>query len=473
MVSDALCDLSVYELSEKVKSRSLSPIEIVEAFLARIEMLNGKYLGFLTVVSEMAIEEARQAGEEIAAGRYLGPLHGIPFGAKDIIDTAGILTTNGSSFHRDNVPVEDAEVITRLKRAGAILIGKTHTHEFAAASTTINPHWGTSRNPWNTERIVGGSSGGSAAAVSAGMIPAALGTDTGGSVRTPAAFCGIAGLKPTHGRVSIRGICPNVLSLDHCGPMTRTARDAAMFLNVMAGFDPLDSKTRDVSVPDYTEGIDKGVAGSRIFLCQDFYSHSEVDLEIEEAFIRAADVFRDLGAKVEEVSFPNADRFGELFPKIAGPEFAEFHRPFYRQNPDGYGEDVRERYEWSAEIPLDDYVRAMRERILLRREVTAFLEEADAMIMPSVPCAAPPIETLMAEINGRSVPFNNLHRPFLSSHNITGCPSLVVPMGLNKIGLPLSLNIVTAPWREATALKCAHSYESATPEIRELRPAVA
>ncbi|HBK78523.1 MAG TPA: hypothetical protein DDZ83_02375, partial [Nitrospinae bacterium] len=194
VVDDALCDLSVFELSGKIKNRSLSPAEIVEALLGRIEALNEEYLGFLTVTGELAMEEARRAGDEIAAGRYRGPLHGIPYGAKDIIDTAGIRTTNGSSFHRDNVPAEDAEVIARLKRAGAILIGKTHTHEFAAASTTINPHWGTSHNPWNPERIVGGSSGGSAAAVSAGMIPAALGTDTGGSVRTPAAFCGIVGL---------------------------------------------------------------------------------------------------------------------------------------------------------------------------------------------------------------------------------------------------------------------------------------
>jgi len=472
VVDDALCDLSVFELSGKIKNRSLSPAEIVEVLLGRIEALNEEYLGFLTVTGELAMEEARRAGDEIAAGRYRGPLHGIPYGAKDIIDTAGIRTTNGSSFHRDNVPAEDAEVIARLKRAGAILIGKTHTHEFAAASTTINPHWGTSHNPWNPDRIVGGSSGGSAAAVSAGMIPAALGTDTGGSVRTPAAFCGIVGLKPTHGRVSIRGICPNVLSLDHCGPMTRSAKDAAMFLNVMAGFDPLDSKTRDVSVPDYTEGIDKGVAGSRIFICPDFYSNSEVDSEILEAFARAAMVFRDLGANIEEVSFPNAGRFGELFPKIAGPEFAAFHRPYYEENPDGYGDDVRERYEWSAQIPLDDYVHAMRERVLLRREAAAFLKDADAMIMPSVPCAAPPIETLMAEMNGRDLPFSYLHRPFLSCHNMTGCPSLVVPMGLNKIGLPLSLDIVTAPWREAAALRCAHAYESATPEIRALRPPV-
>ncbi len=472
MPDDALCYLSAPELSEKIQAKALSPVEVTEAFLRRIEALNDKYLAFLTVTGDWAMDAARQAEAEIAAGRSLGPLHGVPYGAKDIIDTAGVLTTMGSSFHRDNVPAEDAECIRRLKGAGAIMLGKTHTHEFAAASTTINPHWGTCRNPWNPERIVGGSSGGSAAAVAAGMIPAALGTDTGGSVRTPAAFGGIVGLKPTHGRVSLRGICPNVLSLDHCGPMTRSARGAALFLNALAGFDAMDPKTRNVPVPDYTADIGRGVKGSRIILCPDFYSNTEVDGEIAQAFVHAIDVFRDLGAKVETVSFPDAGRFGELFQSIAGPEFAEFHRPFYEKNPDGYGADVRERYEWSAEIPLDDYVRAMRERVLLRREAAAFLRGADAMIMPSIPCAAPPIETLAAEINGRGVRFYYLHRPFLSCHNMTGCPSLVAPMGLNRLGLPLSLNVVTAPWREADALRVAHAYESATPEIRALRPPI-
>ena len=343
MPDDALCYLSAPELSEKIQAKALSPVEVTEAFLRRIEALNDKYLAFLTVTGDWAMDAARQAEAEIAAGRSLGPLHGVPYGAKDIIDTAGVLTTMGSSFHRDNVPAEDAECIRRLKGAGAIMLGKTHTHEFAAASTTINPHWGTCRNPWNPERIVGGSSGGSAAAVAAGMIPAALGTDTGGSVRTPAAFCGIVGLKPTHGRVSLRGICPNVLSLDHCGPMTRSARGAALFLNALAGFDAMDPKTRNVPVPDYTADIGRGVKGSRIILCPDFYSNTEVDGEIAQAFVHAIDVFRDLGAKVETVSFPDAGRFGELFQSIAGPEFAEFHRPFYEKNPDGYGADVRER----------------------------------------------------------------------------------------------------------------------------------
>ncbi len=472
MPDESLHYMSVAELSGKIKSRELSPVEVTGAHLSRIEALNEDLLGFLTVAADLAMDEAKKAEAEIAAGNWRGPLHGIPYGAKDIIDTAGIRTTHGSTFFRDNVPKEDADVISRLKRAGAVLLGKTHTHEFAAASTTINPHYGTSRNPWNRDHIVGGSSGGSAAAVASGMCPAALGTDTGGSIRTPSAFCGGVGLKPTHGRVSLRGICPNVLSLDHPGPMTRSALDAALFLQVLAGYDPKDPKTYDEPVPDYTAGIERGVKGARIILCPDFYAAAEVDEEIIRAFDRATDVFRDLGANVETVSFPDAGRFANLFAKIAGPEFAEFHRPFFEKNPAGYGADVRERVEWSLKIPADDYVRGLRERELLRREVETLLKDADAMILPSVPCAAPTIDPLIAEINGEPVEFHYLHRPFLSCHNMTGCPALVTPMGLNKKGLPLSLQVVSGRWREADLLRGAHAYERATPEIRAQRPPV-
>ncbi len=322
MTDESLCYLSVGELSEKIRNEELSPVEVAEAHLSRIEALNGDLLGFLTVAADHALDQAKKAEEEIAAGNWRGPLHGIPYGAKDIIDTAGIRTTHGSSFYPDNVPKNDADCVVRLKKAGAVLLGKTHTHEFAAASTTINPHYGTSHNPWDREHIVGGSSGGSAAAVAAGLCPAALGTDTGGSIRAPAAFCGIVGLKPTHGRVSLRGIYPNVPSFDHAGPMTRTVLDAALFLQALAGFDPLDPKTCDVPVPDYTAQIDAGVRGSRIILCPDFYGNAEVDAEIAQAFVRAIDVFRDLGAKIETVSFPDAARFSGMFQKIAGPEFA-------------------------------------------------------------------------------------------------------------------------------------------------------
>src|SRR5262245_17645745 len=259
-----LCHLTVHDLAGCLERREISPTEVVEAHLRRIEALNPRLSAFFTVTAEHALAEARRAEAEIAAGRWRGPLHGVPYGAKDIIETAGIRTTHGSSFFRDHVSTEDADCVVRLRGAGAILLGKTLTHEFASAATTINPHYGTAHNPWRLDRITGGSSGGSAAAVAAGLCPFALGSDTGGSIRNPAALCGIVGLKPTHGRVSLTGVCPNVLTFDHLGPMTRTARDAALVLQALAGYDPRDSTSRDVAVADYTANWEGGVRGRRL-----------------------------------------------------------------------------------------------------------------------------------------------------------------------------------------------------------------
>lgn len=471
-VSDDLCFTSIHDLATMIRKKEVSPVEVAEAHLRRIEALNPALFAYQTVTAELAIEGAKAAEAEIMGGRWRGPMHGVPYGAKDIVETAGVLTTHGSSFHRDNVPREDAQIIRRLKAAGAVMLGKTATHEFAAAAVSINPHYGTVRNPWDTERIVGGSSGGSGAACAAGLAPCAIGTDTGGSIRNPASLCGGVGFKATHGRVSLRGICPNALSLDHAGPMTRTARDAGIMLQAVAGYDAKDSKSQNVPVPDYTAGIEDGVRGSRILVCPDFHGGVEVDSEITAALNTAVEVFRALGAVVEEVSFAGHQRLMDFFPLISGPEFSEFHRPFFEQNPDGYGEDVRERLEWSFQIGQDDYVRALRERVLAQREVAAFFEGADALIQPAMPCVAPPIATLTARMNGRDVSYKNIHRPFLAPHNATGFPALVTPMGRNAEGMPMSLQIASGPWRETDVLRVAHAYEQATPELRNERPPV-
>ena len=465
-----LCYLSIHELSGRIRRREVSPVEVVEAHLRRIESVNPVLSAFLTLTGDRALEEARRAEIEIAAGRWRGPLHGVPYGAKDIIETAGIRTTHGSSFFRDHVPTEDADCVVRLRLAGAILLGKTLTHEFASAATTVNPHYGTARNPWKLDRTTGGSSGGSAAAVAAGLCSFALGSDTGGSIRNPAALCGIVGLKPTHGRVSLRGVCPNVLTLDHLGPMTRTARDASLALQALAGYDPSDCTSRDVPVPDYTANWERGVRGLRLVLCPDFYANAEVDAEVERAFQEAIRVFRDLGAEVETVPFAHGGRFTEVFRAVAGPEYAEFHRPFFEKNPAGYGADVRERLDWSFKITSDQYIRGLRERELLRRETAAFFRRADALLLPSMPCTAPPLSTLNARVNGKEYDGGWIHRPFLSPHNLTGCPAVSLPMGFGAEGLPLSLQIVGPEWSEARVLAVAHAYEEATPEMRTKRP---
>ncbi|MFC1580842.1 amidase [Thermodesulfobacteriota bacterium] len=470
MGDEGLCYASLGELSEGIRKGEVSPVEVTEAHLGRIESLNPELFAFITVTADQAMDAARVAEEEVNAGQWRGPMHGIPFGVKDIVDTAGVLTTNGSSFHRDNVPVEDAEIVRRLKSAGGILLGKTHTHEFAAAATTINPHYGTTRNPWDRECIVGGSSGGSAAAVAAGMCRAAIGTDTGGSIRGPAGLCGIVGLKPTLGRVGLRGICPNVPSFDHPGPMTASAYDAGLMLQALAGFDPLDPMSRDMPVPEYNTEIDNGVKGFKILLCPDFYANTEVDAQVQNALDGAVAVFRDLGAQVEEVSFPYYHPLMDLWRAVAGPEFAEFHRPFFKENPGGYGEDVKDRIGWSLQVTLDEYVRGLRDLELMRREAKKFFKGVHALITPALPCVAPPIDTLVTRINGREVPYDFPHRPFLTVHNITGFPALVTPMGFSREGMPLSLQIVGGPWQEATILRVAHAYEQATPELRSSRP---
>lgn len=470
MNTETLCYRGVHDLAADIRRRTISPVKVVEAYLNRIEELNPRLSAYLTLTGDSALEEAKRAEVEIAAGQWRGPLHGIPFGAKDIFETAGVRTTHGSSFFRDFVPERDAECITRLRNAGAIMLGKTLTHEFAAATTTINPHYGTARNPWNLDCITGGSSGGSAAAVAAGLCAFALGSDTGGSIRNPAALCGIVGFKPTHGRVSLVGVCPNVLTFDHVGPMTLTARDAALVLQALAGHDRRDAASRDVAVPDYTAGWEHGVRGLRLVLCPDFYMNAEVDGEVDRAFAEAVRVFRSLGAKIETVSFPHGKRLTELFPAISGPEFAEFHRPFFEKNPDGYGTSVRERLEWSFKITADEYVRGLRERELLRREVAEFFRSADALILPSMPCAAAPISSLMAKVNGKDQPCMWIHRPFQSPHNLTGCPAVSLPMGFNREGMPLSLQIVGPEWSEGRVLAIANAYEEATPEFRTKRP---
>ncbi len=469
-VSDDLCFTSIHDLAEMIRKKQVSPVEVAEAHLRRIEALNPELFAYQTITPDLAMEGAKTAESEIMSGRWRGPMHGVPYGAKDIVDTAGVLTTNGSSFHRDNVPREDAEIIRRLKDAGAVMLGKTTTHEFAAAPVSINPHYGTVRNPWDTGRIVGGSSGGSGAACAAGLAPAAIGTDTGGSIRNPAALCGVVGFKATHGRVSLHGICPNSPSFDHAGPMTRTARDAGLMLQAVAGYDVGDAKSRDVPVPDYTAGIEDGVRGSRILLCPDYHGGAAVDSEITAAFEAAAAVFRDLGAEVEDVSFAYFQKLMDLFPLVTGPEFSEFHRPFFERDPEGYGADVLERLEWSFRIDPDDYVRAMRDRVLMQREAEAFFTGADALIQPAMPCIAPPIETLVTRIDGREVPYKDIHRPFLGPHNATGFPALVTPMGRNSEGMPISLQIVSGPWRETDVLRVAHAFEEATPELRTERP---
>jgi aspartyl-tRNA(Asn)/glutamyl-tRNA(Gln) amidotransferase subunit A len=468
MIDHDLCFLSIAELGSLMRARTVSPVEVTEAHLARTERLNPTLNAFVTVMAAQAREAARRAEAEIAAGRWRGPLHGVPIGVKDIFDTAGVRTTQGSSFYRDNVPAEDAEAVRRLKDAGAVLIGKCNTHEFAAGSTTNNPWYGPTRNPWALDRSPGGSSGGSGAAVAAFLCPGATGTDTGGSIRGPAACCGIVGLKPTYGRVSIRGIYPNAVSLDHAGPLTRTARDAGLLLAGMAGYDRHDPTSADVPVPDFTADIDGGVGGQRLALCPDLH-FVEVDAAVTRAIEAAAGVLAGLGAKIETVPFPRAGEVQPTREALSRGEFLALHRARFAAHPEGYGADLHPRFAEGARITLDDYIRACRMREALRRDFDEILKTVDALLLPVAPSEAPLVATGAARVNGKDVTFGSglAMRQVL---NVVGLPAVAVPIGFGEAGLPLSMQVVGPAWAEAHILRIAHAYEVATPGIRSRRP---
>ncbi|MBT3351813.1 MAG: amidase [Nitrospinaceae bacterium] len=472
MKDDALCFMTVHELGEKIRRLEVSPVEVVEAHIRRIEAVNGDVLGFLNITAEMALKQAKKAEDEIVKDDYRGPLHGIPYGVKDIIDTAGVCTTRGSSIFQNNVPTEDAHCVAQLKKSGAILLGKTHTQEFASGPLSLNPFFGTVRNPWDRNRTTGGSSSGSAASVAARMAPVALGTDTGSSIRGPSALCGLVGLKPTHGRVSLSGVCPNTLSFDHVGPLTRSVQDAALILQVIAGYDERDPFSRDVPVPDFAARLGKDLKGMKLGLCPDLYSNAEVDNEISEVFDNSIDVFRELGAEVKNLSFAYSDQFEEVFQVFMSAEFLEFHRPIYEKNSDGYGEIARKAVESRMGTEsCDDLVRAQRKRELLRREVLKLFDEVDVIVTPTLPCVAPPIDTWKAVINGKEVDYTGaITRPFLTPHNMTGCPSIAVPMGFSKDGLPVSVQIIGRHWAEAEVLRAAHAFEVNSPDLLSKSP---
>ncbi len=465
---EELCFLSIAEIGGLVRARTVSAAEVAEAHLARIERLNAALNAFVTVMADEARKAAHQADAELAAGRWRGPLHGVPIGLKDIFDTAGTRTTHGSSFYRDNVPAEDAESVRRLREAGAIPIGKCNTHEFAAGSTTNNPWYGPTRNPWALDRSPGGSSGGSGAAVAAFLCPGATGTDTGGSIRSPAACCGIVGLKPTYGRVSLRGIYPNAVSLDHPGPLTRTARDAGLLLGAMAGYDPRDPTSADVPVPDYTAQIDAGIGGLRLARCPDLH-FVELDAAVERALDEAGRAMARLGARLETVAFPLAAEMPATREALARGEFIALHRARLAAHPEGYGPDVRARLEEAKAVTVDDYVRACRMRSAMRRALDDVLRTVDALILPVAPCEAPLIATAASRVNGKDVPFSigvALRQPL----NVLGLPAVAVPIGFGESGLPLSMQIVGPAWAEASILRIAHAYEVATPALRSRRP---
>ncbi len=447
--------LNISQLQTLIRQKEISPVDIVNACLDQIDCEEEKINAFITVTAEKARAEAKEAEtlQMKLSAEDMPPLLGIPFAAKDLYDTAGIRTTGGTSYLADNIPAEDAEVITRLKNAGMILLGKTNTHEIALGVTTVNPHYGTTRNPYDLSRIVGGSSGGSAAALSAEMCPSALGTDTGGSIRIPASLCGVVGLKPTRGRVSLRGIMPLSWNLDHAGPMTRSVRDAGLMLNAMAGYDAQDAYSVKRPSEDYASISGASLKDARIGLAE--YYLNLADAEVASAVRKSAQVFQSLGAKVEnvDVSWLNeAYRANALMTPADG---AAYHRERMEKSPEVYGEDVLRRLKMGAAYASTEYILARKTQAEMKRRMADFFEKYDLLLLPTTAVTAPPVEGKDAVEEAK------LLTRFTAPFNLTGVPALSIPCGFTDSGLPIGLQIVGAMWEEKGILEMGNAYEGA------------
>jgi aspartyl-tRNA(Asn)/glutamyl-tRNA(Gln) amidotransferase subunit A len=442
---------------------------LTRAYLDRIQRLDGHLSAYITVLSHEAMAAATAAEQEIVRGRYRGPLHGIPIALKDLIMTRGIRTTCGSRILGDWVPDADATVAARLAEAGAILLGKLNLHEFAYGPTGINPHYGTSRNPWDRGRIPGGSSSGSAVAVASGLSAGALGTDTGGSVRIPAALCGIVGLKPTYGRVSRFGVIPLAWSLDHVGPMTRTVTDAGLLLQALAGRDPLDPSTPDVPVPEYRRVMQGGIRGLRLGLPKHLFLE-HLDPEVRTALLAAARSLETCGASLEEIPLPKIHHAGPASFAIIASEATAYHERYLKTRGAEYGSDVRARLATGQFILATQYLKAQRARRVIRAEMDEALGRLDALLLPTTPIAAPRLDETALTVDGVTEDARwwliRCTRPI----NVTGHPALSVPCGLTTAGLPIGLQIVGRHYDETTLLRLGHAFEAVSPMRDRLPP---
>jgi aspartyl-tRNA(Asn)/glutamyl-tRNA(Gln) amidotransferase subunit A len=452
---------SLVQLATMIGAGEVSPVELVDACLTRIAAHDPALNAFVTVCDAEARRDARRLADELARGASRGPLHGIPVAIKDLTDTAGLRTTYGSSLYRDHVPRDDAEPVRRLRAAGAVVIGKTNTHEFACGTTTNNPHYGATHNPWRRGHVPGGSSGGSAAAVAAGLVPFATGSDTGGSIRVPSALCGCVGLKPTHGRVSLRGTYPMAASCDHVGPIARSARDCAVALNAMAGFDPADPWSRRFPDDDFTRELERPLGGLRVAVAPGF-APFPVTASVADNFARALDTLRALGATILEVELPPAPEvlYGASF--VIWAETYAQHAEQFAAHRDAYGTDLQTQLDFAASIATPTLVAALHARERVARAVELVVgEQATALACPTVAVEAPAIGADTVEIAGGSAPTMMLLASYTLMHNLTRLPTITVPTGLGAAGLPTAIQLTTAAGTEAVALRLAHQLEHA------------
>ncbi|SHG20927.1 Asp-tRNA(Asn)/Glu-tRNA(Gln) amidotransferase GatCAB subunit A [Streptoalloteichus hindustanus] len=458
-------ELSLTAVAAAIRARDLSPVELVDSVLDRVERVEPLLDAYVAIAAEQARRAAREAENELAAGRDRGPLHGIPMGLKDLIDVAGTATTASSRVRAEHRAEADSTVAARLRAAGAVLVGKTHTHEFAYGLTTPQTH-----NAWDRDRVAGGSSGGSAVAVAAGAATFALGTDSGGSIRVPAALNGVVGLKPTYGLVPRHGVTSLSWSLDHVGPITRTVEDAALVLSALAGHDPRDPASLPAPVQDYRPRPG-ALGGLRVGVPRNYY-FEHVDPEVETAVRRAVDELENLGARLVEVEIPMARYVQATQWGLMAPEATAYHERTLRALPDRYEADVRVLLEAAELMPAGDYLRAQRARTLMRQEWARMLAEVDLIAAPTVPATAVPADQQTitwpdGAVEGVTDAYVRLSAPA----NITGVPSLSVPVGHDRAGMPIGMQLLGRPFGEATLLRVGHAYERSAP-VRALAPVV-
>ncbi len=460
-MSEDLAQLTITEAAHLVERREVSPTDLVEATLERIDRLEPKLNAFITLMPEQAKRDARRLTSELARGRRRGPLHGIPLSLKDLYYTKGVPTTAGSKVLADFVPEYDATTTARLKRAGAIIVGKNNLHEFAPGSTNNNAHYGPCHNPWLHGRIPGGSSGGSGAAVAAGMTMGTMGTDTAGSIRIPSCMCNLVGIKPTYGRVSRYGVVPLSWSLDHAGPMTRTVEDNAIMLQALAGYDSKDPSSLRVGVPDYMEDIDGGLRGLKVGLPREIWD-MEFDPETAGLVRRAVGVLEELGAEVSEVSLPLAEASSYAANLISRSESTAIHEEWLVERGAEYGDNVRGRLQMGAAVTAVDYIKAQRVKTLVQQEFGRVLDEVDVLASPTCPIPAHGIDEDPTVPAGRPFEGQGMMTLYTRPFDVSGQPAITVPCGFTREGLPAGLQLV-GPWLgEGLLFRAANAYQKAT-----------
>jgi aspartyl-tRNA(Asn)/glutamyl-tRNA(Gln) amidotransferase subunit A len=458
------------ELLREFATRAISPVDLVEVVAARIEAVDESLGGFTALCLERAREEARAAETAWARGEAR-PLEGVPFGVKDLFDSEGVRTAYGSPMFAANVPERDAEAIRRLRRAGAILVGKTQTHEFAWGITSVNQAMGSAHNPWAPDRFAGGSSGGSAVVLAAGEVPLALGSDTGGSIRVPAAFCGIVGLKPTWGRISAAGAWPLARSLDHPGPMARTPADAALMLEVLAGPDDADAATSDVALGNVSEELERGLGGLVVGRC------AELELvplapDIREVFERAVRTVETAGGRVVDVALPEAELIFPAFRTIQAAEALDAHRRagIFPARRSEYGEDVLSRLDLATEVTLEQYLAASADRQRVRAGFQRLFASCDVLLTPVHAGPPLPIGEEVVLHGGRELTFRELVMTYTTPQDLSGLPACAVRAGFDALGIPVGIQFTAPAWHEARALRAAQGFYDATADVQSRWP---